>query len=254
MGHVRLGELPRSRPWQQVINLLDSGAETAQVAAVTLDAAKRGLADAAGDPALVRSFWLLTQLPQLARRENYLSELNRVGITVASEPTVLELVGGFAGAIDEHLLRRGGRTDLGEIAQMGATESLNAALRHSATSIFGSTPEMARSALAGMATRKQFAILARDFFARLTEKYLAYFLSRATSSYLPGVPANREFREALHLHCRQASLIVETFAGEWYSKNNYQGGISERKAAVFVDVALGKLRKELEKGAVGGGR
>lgn len=249
MGHIRLGNLPRTRKWQEVVKLLDSGAGTPQIAAATLDAAKLGLKDAASDAALVHSFWLLTQLPLCARAEDFVAALNRAGVTVTSMPTLLELVGGFADAVDEHIRKIGGRTDLGEMAQMVAAESLTSLLRERTASVFGTTPDMVRSELAALATKKQFSILARDFFARLTERYLAHFLSRQTSSQFKSVPANREFREALSLHCRQASKIVEEFAGGWYSKANYRGAITSRKAANFANVALTKLRKELEKGA-----
>lgn len=249
MGHIRLGSLPRTRKWQQVVELLDAGAGTAEIAAATLDAAKRGLEQAARDPALVHSFWLLTQLPHYASGDDFVAELSKAGITASSAPTLLELVGGLSDAVDNHVRTTGGRTDLGEIAQMGAAESLASILRERTTSLFGTTPEMVRSELAAIGTKKQFSVLARDFFSRLTERYLTYFLSRQTSSQFKSVPANREFRQALSLHCRQASRIVEEFAGSWYSKANYEGGITPRKAANFVYVALAKLRKELEKGA-----
>lgn len=249
MGHIRLGNLPRTRKWQEVVGLLDAGAGTPKIAAATLDAAKLGLEEAASDPALVRSFWLLTQLPLCARADDFVAALNQAGITVTSTPTLLELVGGFADAVDDHVRMTGGRTDFGEMAQMGAAESLTSLLRERTSSLFGTTPEMVRTELAALATKKQFSILARDFFGRVTERYLASFLSRRTSSQFKSVPGNREFREALSLHCRQASRIVEEFAGSWYSKANYEGGITPRKAANFVHVALTKLRKELEKGS-----
>ena len=109
MGHIRLGSLPRTRKWQQVVGLLDAGAGTPQIAAATLGAAERGLEEAARDPALVHSFWLLTQLPLCARKDSFVAELNKVGITVSSEPTLFELVGGFADAVDSHVRRTGGR-------------------------------------------------------------------------------------------------------------------------------------------------
>jgi hypothetical protein len=249
MGHIRLGDLPRTRKWQQVVELFDSGAGTPEIAAATLDAAKRGLEQAARDPALIHSFWLLTQLPHCATSDDFVAELNKAGITVSSAPSLLELVGGFSDAVDTHIRKTGGRTDLGEMAQMGAAESLAAILRDRTTNLFGTTPAMVRSELAALGTKKQFSTLARDFFSSLTERYLAHFLSRRTSSQFKSVPENREFREALSLHCRQASKIVEEFAGSWYSKANYEGGITPRKSANFVHVALGKLRKELEKGA-----
>jgi hypothetical protein len=138
------------------------------------------------------------------------------------------------------------------MAQMGASESLASVLGERTETLFGS--EDARQALAKLATPANFSTLARDFFSRLTERYLAYFLSRELSNQLSGVEANREFRKALSLHCRQASKIIERFAGEWFSKANYQGGITQRKAAGFISYAMDKLRAELEQGAEAGVR
>jgi hypothetical protein len=252
MGHIRLGRLPRTRKWQQVIALMGAGAEAPEVAAATLDASNRGLKGAATDPALVHSFWLLTQLPLCARKSNFVQELSKIGVSVAAEPTLTELVGGLSDAVDTHLHRTGGRTDLGEMAQIGAAESLTAVLGERTISLFGSTAEDVRRELSRLGTPSNFSVLARDFFARLTERYLTYFLSRELSNQLGSVHANRQFREAFSLHCRQASKIVEQFAADWFSKANYKGGITPRKAEGFIGHAITKLSAELQKGAEGG--
>ena len=252
MGHIRLGNLPRTRKWQQVVGLLEAGAGTPQVAAATLDASKRGLAEAAKDPALIQSFYLLTQLPLCARKENYIEELNRLGVSVASAPSLMDLVGGFTDSVDASIRQSGGRTDLGEMAQMGAVESLAAVLGERSASLFGTTPEDIQRELARLATPRNFSVLAAGFFARLTERYITHFLSRQLSNQFLSVAENRRFRETLSLHCRQASRIVEKFAQEWFSKANYQGGITQRKAAGFVGHAMTKLGAELQKGSEGG--
>ena len=56
-----------------------------------------------------------------------------------------------------------------------------------------------------------------------------------------------EFNAALDLHCRQAARIVEEFSGGWFSKANFQGGITPRKAAGFVHVAIKKITAELKR-------
>jgi hypothetical protein len=125
MGHIRLGRLPRTRTWKQVVNLIDdkdSGAPA--IAGATLKASEKGLEQVSNDSALVQSFWLLTQLPLCARAENYAEELRRIGISVSGAPTLMELVGAFSDAVDAHVRAVGGRTDLGELGQMGAAESL----------------------------------------------------------------------------------------------------------------------------------
>jgi len=252
MGHIRLGRLPRTKRWQQVVALLGSHAELPEISAATLLASKRGLEDAAKDPALVQSFWLLTQLPLCARKPDFIDELKNIGVSVSNNPTLMDLIGGFSDAVDDHVYRTGHRTDLGEMAQMGASESLSRVLVERTTNLFGSTAEDVKRELSNLATPKNFSSLAREFFARLTERYLIYFLSRELSIQLGTVAANRQFREALSLHCKQASKIVERFAADWFSKANHEGGITPRKASGFVGHALTKLSAELQAGAESG--
>jgi hypothetical protein len=70
---------------------------------------------------------------------------------------------------------------------MGAAESLTAVLAERTTSLFGSTAEDVRRELSRLRTPANFSLLARDFFARLTERYLTYFLSRELSNQLGSV-------------------------------------------------------------------
>ena len=40
MGHIRLGDLPRTRQWKQVVTLIDGGAGIAQLANATIAVAE----------------------------------------------------------------------------------------------------------------------------------------------------------------------------------------------------------------------
>ena len=254
MGHIRLGNLPRTRKWIQVLDLIGGGAGTPEVAAATMDASQRGLTNAAKDPGLVHTFWLLTQVPLAARSENFVAGLRKLGLEVSNTPSLLEVVGAFTGAVDTHLRRSRGRTDLGEMAQMAASEALTALGRPQTETLFGTTATDVQQAFKSFSTTKQFSSLAKEFFSRLGKKYLTYFLSRELSNYVSGngrftsIDKHAEFNEALELHCRQASRIIEEFSGGWFSKTNFEGGITPEKAAGFVHVALKKLRAELVRG------
>lgn len=254
MGHIRLGRLPRTRKWVEVLDLIGGGAGSPEVAAKTMDASKRGLAGAANDAGLVHTFWLLTQLPLAARSEDFAARVQELGLEIGAAPSLLEISGALAGGVDEHLRRNGGRTDLGEMAQMAACEALVALGTPPTGSLFETTLPTAQEALKGLSTQKQFSTLAREFFSRLSRKYLSYFLSRELSNYVSGesrfanVEAHAEFNQGLDLYCWQAARIVEEFSGGWFSKTNYEGGITPEKAARFVHVALKKLRTELARG------
>ena len=128
MGHIRLGRLPRTRKWQQVVALLEEATPVGGIAAASADAAEAGIRQAIGDPALSHSFWLLTQIPLAARSPDLAASLEKLGLRVGPEPTLMEVVSAFSQAVDQHVGRAGGRTDLGEMAQHAAAESLAAAV------------------------------------------------------------------------------------------------------------------------------
>src|SRR4051812_22550851 len=140
MGHVRLGVLPKSRKWRQVVEELRLGSEIEVVAASAADAAETALHAASNDPAFLHAFWLLTQVPLAARGPDFAQDLQRLGIQVSDNPSLMDLVAGVSSAIDQYSRERGGRTDLGEMAQMAAIESLTTLVGQSLPSLFEPKP------------------------------------------------------------------------------------------------------------------
>ena len=255
MGHVRLGTLPRTRNRVQVLDHVGGGAGAPDVAAATMNAAQRGLDAAAQDKGLVYTVWLLTQVPLAARSADFEGRLRKLGLDVSATPSLLDVTGAFTDAVDAHLRRTGGRTDLGEMAQMAAAEAITVLGTPTNGSLFDTAALSAQQALEAFTTTKRFSSLAREFFARLTTKYLTYFLSRELSNYVgpggrfAGIDGHAEFTHALDLHCQQAARIVEEFSGGWFSKGQFKGPITQQKASGFVHVALKKIRAELAKGS-----
>jgi hypothetical protein len=257
MGHTRLGDLPRTRKWQDVVSLIAGGAGAAQIANGLIRAADRGLQLATEHKALVEAFWLLTQLPIAAKERDLAAALRERGLRLADSPGLMDVVAAVSEAVDERLPNNAGRTDLGEMAQAAASEAIVQVVTERTQSLFGTTPEDVKTGLARLGTVKQFGAFARQFYARLTEKVLQYYVSRATASHVggqelrfPTLAAKAEFDKALALHCREASKIVETFAGEWFSKTKWVNeGMSRDDAARFAHVAMRKMVDELKAGA-----
>jgi hypothetical protein len=165
----------------------------------------------------------------------------------------MAIIGAFSEAVDRHLKRVGGRTDLGEMAQLAAAESLSAVAGRDLPSLFWPTAGDVRLAIGRLAAPDRFATLARDFFGRLSRRYLDYFISRELSNHVgPGrrlasIDAHTEFDAALEQHCSEASRIVETFAGGWYSKTRFKGELTPEKVRSFAYVAFTKIQSELRK-------
>lgn len=255
MGHMQLSGLPRTKAWKRVIELLEEAGSLSEIASATLFAAQKGLDEAHNDPGLVHSYWLLTQIASAARSEDFVEGLRDCGLQISDSPTPLELASSISDRVDQLLCASGGRTDLGEMSQLAAVETVTSVIGEESSGLFGATTEDLQRALKKYSTTRGFGVLSQDFFARFASRYLKRFLECELADHLgPGRRFNRladqvEFRRALEEHCVIAASIERKFAGEWFSKNLRQGPIAKEKAQGFLYVALEKLKAALAQGA-----
>jgi hypothetical protein len=257
MGHIRLPHLPRTKRWQEVVDLVGGGAgSAAAVASATLDAIDDSFASGGDDAGLVRAVWLLANLPDAAKSGDFAKALSGLGVKVSANPSVAEVTTAISDAVDTYLGAHRGRSDIGEMALGAAVEALSKNLAQRTASLFPEADDVRRE-VAKLGTEVQFGNLARDFFARFTERSLKYYVDRELPRQVGGdgrfqtLSEQREFSRALELHCQQAAKIVEAFAGGWWSKARFEKDLTEERTARFVGYALKKMRDELRKGAAG---
>lgn len=253
MGHQLLGKLPATRKWEGVVRLVAAGGDVDEVAAAAAEAAETSLDAADNDPTLRRAVFLLAHVPLAAREDAFGPALRRLGLQVGEAPTLVEVGVAVTAEIDRTAAPGRARTDLGEMATLAAVESLVAVASREGPGLLGATcaADEARAALRALSTDRGFALLARDFFARLTRRCLDYFLSRAIADHVgtdrrfPSLKDHHAFDAAMALHCREMSEIVEAYAQGWHGKALFEGGITATKAEGFVQYAFTKIRDEL---------
>jgi hypothetical protein len=252
MGHVRLGTLPRSKRWRDVIGLLESDASLQDVAEAAARASESDLSQASAHPLFQYVTSLLVKLPLAARAPGFEDGLERLGIGRHNGASLAALLSGIDKAIERRAFEGGRSSDAGELARAALLESLSENLRGRLPTLFEPTPQEVRKALAGFAGGDRFAQLARDFFARLTGRSLDWYLSRELANHTgPGrrfdTDADRTaFQGALADHTYEASRIVEAYAGGWYGKTVWQKqSLSQDAINDFTRYAFKKMRSEL---------
>jgi hypothetical protein len=252
MGHIRLGTLPRSKKWRDVVELLASDAPVDEVATAAARASERDLALASDDPRFQFVSALLVRLPLMARGPGFAQELEALGIGPNALGSVAGFLAGVELAIDRNAYDLGASSDAGELAKGALLESLSVQLRDRVPSLFEPTQQEIRTALAGFASGDRFALLARDFFARLTHRSLDYYLSRELAQHTGddrrfATDAERAaFQQALAQHTVEASRIVQEFAGGWYGKTVWKRqALDQDKINGFTRYAFKKMRDEL---------
>lgn len=258
MGHSRHGNLPRSRKWKEVIGLIAAGAGAEQIANAIIRAAETGLMAAAHHTGLVEAFWSLTQLTQAARESDFAAGLRARGIDVPDNPSLPAILSAVSLAVDRKMPNNKGRTDLGEMAQSAAVETTNRIVTARVASLFGATSQDVQRAFREMGTVKGFGELGKQFFGQLANKVLQFYASRECANHVgqgqrfANLAAKSAFDEAISTHCSQASVIVQRFAGEWQSKQNWvnkdTGGITRKLAEGFAHQAMRKIVAELKEG------
>ena len=277
MGHTRLGPIPKTRPWNSVVaafagvaaggapgrtgsaEITEVGASrvapfdrerVAGVADKALQAARGGLERAKEDPGLLYSVYLLTQVTLQSREANWHQRLERLGLNLGPNASLLDLTAEFQGAVDDWLARRRHQSDVSEMAARAATDALAALAAPKARTLFGDTGEELRLAVRPLSTKAGFADLGNEFFGRFIAGFLNFYLSRVTATHLGDGRLHQvgditTFNRLLDTHCRESAKIVRDFAGQWYSKTEYEQGITLENTGGFVAFALSKLQEEL---------
>lgn len=256
MGHQIVHPIPKTRRWEEVVALVGGAGSAQAVASAALDAAERDLLQERVDPGLLHTFWLLTQLPDAARAADFVEALGGLGIEVSSRPSGTDLVAGFAEAVDDHLRRARARTDVGEMAQLAAIETLARVAGDAERGLFAPSTDDLQRGLGRLATEKQFGELSHQFFARFSQRFLEYYVSRALplevgeGRRFANLGEKQAFDKALQVHCEEAAVIVRQFAGEWWSKARYEHDLSTERTERFLAYAMEKLRREFRLRAV----
>jgi hypothetical protein len=255
MGHVRLGKMPATRKWREVIALLGEDQPSIPYLANAVErAADRSLADAVNDPGFVEAFWLLLKIPSAAKSTDFSGELGKLGIKVPPEPTLADLLAEFDRALEKARLRSFRSTsDFSVLARNAAVSALEGAVHDRLPALWPATPEDERTTLATLVTTECFGDLAQRFFTHLLKRHIHYFLDReiprhvGPESFLPSLADTDYFDEAVHRHCRETTLITRAFAKDWLGKNRFHldKDITRDEVRGFASYAFTKIRSEL---------
>lgn len=250
MGHERLGTLPKTRKWQAIVSDVASGevgtSDVSHVAAATLNALGERYAHLATDDSIQTAFAFLVELARDAKAPASKQNLaDRNPLALVSE--LLARTRFTAGSLEVRELANRAAADA--IAAWYAEKSIQAEL-------FGELSP--RNRWRNLGTGAGFCELSRQYFSKLTERYLAYFLEREISAALPNLAARNDFQRRLQEHIGDVSRhsfetakITQSFAAGWFNKNVMQDLPNDVEVRRFLSYAFSKLREDLRR-EVGG--
>lgn len=255
MGHERVGRLPKTRRWSNIVAALGIAARSPDVAAQVANATLRNVRSRlehierdGGVVAAVEYLVLLTRWDEGGKGEGpQLRDLSQ-------NPAPARL------ALDLSLWVDQNRDSLeyAQIAKQAAGDTIaNWSRRDSLqTDFFPGELTLGQRWQEG-ATAAGFSEMARGFFASFTERYLKYFLDREASASVESI-ADRdqltkhltEHVDAVSRHAFETSKITQSFAAGWYARHARTQVPPRTEITNLVRLAFAKIREELQREVV----
>lgn len=254
MGHERIGILPKTRQWRQVVqNISEFSFDNNNIADITQNTIRnvRSRFDQVHKDAGIQSafefFVLLTAASKSKDPYNYLS---RNGISVPKDFTPLQL----SKSLNNWVSINKESYEYGAFAAQSAVDTISDWYRFKKSNQFSlfDTEENPFETWRKASNGAGFSDLARYFFTNFTQRYLKYFLEREASAYSSSIEIRESFNSQLEKHVEEISKhafettkITQSFAAGWYNKNVKDEIPSRNKIAGFLSIAFGKLKGEL---------
>jgi hypothetical protein len=254
VGHERVGLLPKTERWRDLVERIASAtgaSDVADLAGRTTELLRGQLRNVQTDRGVQAAFYYLVLLGFAARDpQTTRSELGRHGINVPESPTPLDFVRALRDWVGKH-------SDNGEYAELATRAAGEAICTWFEENRSGPRPLFERHENAfeiwhGVATGSGFCELARKFFARFTERHLNYYLEREASAAAPSLEARdalqrnlKDHVDRISRHAFETARITQSFAAGWFNKRRDEGRVSGEEIESFLRLAFGKIRDEL---------
>jgi hypothetical protein len=254
MGHERIGFLPRSKRWREIVEAIatsptDYPLEVSRLADNTLRNVSDRFRRLHKDEGVQAAFGYLVSLAtsHLPKGSGMASAMTGL----EENPSPARIAKNLNDWVNRHAMSR----EYAELACRAAADTIAKWTRtlSKQRSLFDESSPATR-VWSETANGRGFCEMARIFFSHFTERYLRYFLEREASAKLPSVEARQRFNDSLHEHVDQVSKhafetskITQSFAAGWF--NNYARSSRPTNSEIenFLAVAFNKIHEELER-------
>jgi hypothetical protein len=259
MGHERLGVLPKTKPWTEIVDRISATARGKAPVAVladrTLEQVRDRFSKLKSDPSTQGIFTALIEVAVACRGSD--DAALRALLETSEAPTPLVLARRIHSEAELHE----GAPEYAEITASAAADALAEwydKSRAAQASLFESLRNPFET-WRGLSTGSGFCELSRLFFAKSTERYLNYFLDRAASEVAPDIQSREVLRQNVRRHIADTSQhafetakITQSFAAGWFNKHAHEAVPDREAIRSFVSYAFDKMREALAREASGG--
>ena len=116
MGHSRIGTLPATKKWKEVVSLIANGANEARIADAVMVAAAKTLARVRDDAGFREAMRMVMQLALAGSSQNPGIELAAAGLSLSENSSQVDMVVAIGDEYDRRIEATRQRSDFSEVA------------------------------------------------------------------------------------------------------------------------------------------
>jgi len=256
MGHERVGVLPRTKRWQDIVESLSSDSITdpqfiSDLAENTLNNVKSRFQNIHRDKGIQAAFGFLISLATNNLPKS--GGMSSPDISLEDNPSPVRI----AKSLNDWVKKNAESFEYAEIACRAAAETITEwSKSHSEQQLLFDEGVSASFIWEQSSDGRGFCQVARSFFANYTERYLNYFLEREASAHIGKFNDRQTFSKVLenHIdavsqHAFETSKITQSFAAGWFNKHAKDSRPTDIEIENFLRIAFGKMHEELQREA-----
>lgn len=259
MGHERIGVLPKTRRWRDLVHEISSYSGASNYSSIVLTQTIRNVnvqfKEVPKDSGVFAAFKFLVLISAISgKSDSPAIDLANAGIDVGNTPTPLTISCELSKVVT--LAAKSGSLEYGEIARQAAIDAISSQYKdnkYKQVPLFD-VPIDAYEVWKKAGTGAGFCELARCFFAKYTERYMKYFIEREASSVINNIDDRESFSQQIELHIDKISRhsfetarITQSFAAGWFNKYTAKGIPSDLAIRYMLRRSFAKLREELRR-------
>ena len=252
MGHERVGALPHSKRWRDIVAQMESsgsGEEVVALARATLQAVQSRYQRLHRDDGVVSAFQFLIALSKSASTGNWQSDSHAPVIDLNNNPSPLRLVVELRSWVDAHQ----GSKEYADIAKKASADAIMLWSEKQKQQLTLFSDENDPKYIWQKADNGAgFCEVSRLFFSKFTERYLNYFLERKASAVLADSRKRdnqgeqlQEQIDSVSKYAFETSQITQSFAAGWFHRNAHNKIPHKEEIERFLYLAFGKIQEEL---------
>ena len=256
MGHERLGFLPKTQRWRNIVDQI--GTYTfdnniiQELSEKVIRNVRKNIENIENDKGVKSSLKFLIYLSYASKQDNPTKYLASKDITISGETlTPLRIAKAYYNWLNKNM----DSNEYGSFAKSATVETITEwynSHRTSQEELFKIQNNESIAIWRNASNGAGFCELSRIFFARFTEKYLKYFLEREASSKIINlsdrIHFNKSIKEhvdAISIHAFEITKIAESYSAGWFNKYAIDDFPSDDDINGFLKYSFNKIQAEL---------